>query len=187
MGKEKFDVSLLKKVGNDVLISPQVSITRPELVKLGNHIAIDSYFHCTTALEIGDYVHISSHVSVIGGKNGFFKMGNFTNISTGGRIVCGSDEFKGFGIVTAPGIPEEFRDKLIIEPVVFEDFVNADAQVTILPGVTLPKGVVIGACSLVRKRDKLRPWTIYAGNPLKEVRGRQKENMLRYARKLGYE
>jgi acetyltransferase-like isoleucine patch superfamily enzyme len=183
---KKNNTSAFKKVGKDVIVSNLVSITRPELVSLGNHVAIDPWFHCTTRLETDDYVHISCHVSIIGGKNGFLKMGNFTNISAGGRIVCGSDEFKGFGIVSAPGIPEEFRDRLIVEPIIFEDFVNLGVNVTIFPGVTLPKGVVIGACSLVRKTDHVEPWTIYAGNPLKIIRSRPREKMLLYAKKLGY-
>lgn len=186
METKKFDTSALNKVGKDVFISSLASIVRPELISLGNHVAIDPYLHCTTKLEIGDYVHISSHVSIIGGKKGFLKMGNFTNIATGGRIICGSDEFKGLGIVSTPNLPEEFRDNLIIEPIIFEDFANTGANVTILPGVILPQGVVIGACSLVQRKDKLKPWTIYAGNPLREISERPKEKILHYAQELGY-
>lgn len=172
--------------GEDVLISPFVSITRPELVALGNHVAIDPWFHCTTKLVTGDFVHIQSHVSIIGGKRSELRMGNFTNISTHGAIVCGSDKFAGEGIVAAPGLLDELRDELIIEPVVFEDFVNTGARVTVLPGVTLPEGVVIGAHSLVRKSDKLEPWTIYAGSPLRLVRERPRDKMLAAAKALGY-
>lgn len=186
METKKFDTSVLNKVGEDVFVSSLVSIARPELISLGNHVAIDPYLHCTTKLETGDYVHISSHVSIIGGKKGFLKMGNFTNISTGGRIVCGSDEFKGFGIVSAPNLPEKYRDNLIVEPVIFEDFVNTGANVTILPGVILPQGIVIGACSLVHKKNILNPWTIYAGNPLRELGERPREKILQHARELGY-
>lgn len=181
-----FDISVLKKTGEDVRISPLISITRPHLISTGNHIAIDPWFYCTTALETGDYVHISSHVRIIGGAKGILRMGNFTNIATGGTIICGSDEFRGFGLVSAPGIPEEYRDRINIEPIVFEDFVNLGANVTIFPGVTLPRGVVIGACSLVRKRDSLKPWAIYAGNPLRKIGTRPKNKILAYAKILGY-
>ena len=185
-GPNKMDKSKLKKVGEDVFISDSVSITRPELVSMGNHIAIDPYLHCTTNLTLGDYVHISAGAIIIGGEEGFLTMGNFTNISAGGIIVCGSDEFKGVGIVSAPGLPEEYRDNLDFDPVVFEDFVNTGARVTVLPGVILPQGVVIGANSLVRKTDKLEQWTIYAGNPLREIRKRPKDKILEYAKALGY-
>lgn len=179
-----YDVSRLNACGEDVFISPLVSIVRPELVTLGKHVAIDPYFHCTTRLETGDHVHISAHVAVIGGKTGVLRMGHFTNISVGGRIVCGSDGFLGEGIVSAPGIPEEYRDTLTIEPVVFEDFANTGANVTILPGVRLGEGSVVGACSLVT--EDTEPWTIYVGTPARPLKVRDRSKILEYAKRMGY-
>jgi galactoside O-acetyltransferase len=180
----EFDKSLLKSVGEDVFISAHVEIRRPHLVSIGNHVAIDSGFYITTQAEIGDYIHIAPYVTVIGGKNGLLKMGNFTNISVGGKIICGSDQFLGEGLVTAPGIPEEYRDTLKVEPVIFEDFANVGANVVILPGITLGQGSVVGACSLVRENTE--PWTIYVGTPAKPMKKRSPEKMMQYAKKLGY-
>ena len=56
--------------GNDVYISDSCEIKRPHLCKLGNKVAIDSGFYCTTSLDIGDYVHISPYVTCIGGEDG---------------------------------------------------------------------------------------------------------------------
>ncbi|MDP2705018.1 MAG: acyltransferase [Patescibacteria group bacterium] len=184
---EKFDTSTLKSVGKDVFISPLVSIVRPELVVLGNHISIDPWFHCTTALEIGDHVHIQAQVGIIGGKTGILKMGNFTNISIKGTIICVSEKFYGKGLIATPGIPEKFLDEYKTGPVIFEDFVNTGANVTVLPGITLAEGSVIGACSLVTKNTE--PWTIYAGipaRPIGTIGNRPKEKMLQYAKEMGY-
>lgn len=183
---ERYDNTLLKSCGDDVWISGMVSIRRPHLATIGTHAAIDEFFVGTTALELGDYIHISTHVSVIGGEKGLLKMGNFTNIATKGTIICASDSFLGDGLITAPKIPDEYRDTIITEPVTFEDFVNVGANVTIFPGVTLPEGVVIGACSLVRKTDVLEPWTIYVGSPLRAIKKRPLERMKKYAAALGY-
>jgi len=180
----KFNYLLLKKCGLDVVISENVEVIRPQLVEIGNHVAIDSGFYCTTALSTGDYIHIAPQVVIIGGKNASLKMGNFTNISVGGRIICGSDEFLGEGLITAPGIPNQFRDNLIIEPIIFEDFANVGANVTICPGVTLAKGSVIGACSLVTKNTE--PWTIYTGIPAKPLKIRRKDKIIQYAKEMGY-
>jgi acetyltransferase-like isoleucine patch superfamily enzyme len=180
-----FDINTLRKIGEDVFISQNVEIKRPNLVSIGNHVAIDSGFYITTGAQIGNHIHIAPYVTVIGGENGFLKMGNFTNISVGGKIICGTDEFLGEGLITAPGIPIECRDNLIIKPIVFEDFVNTGANVTILPGVKLAEGCVIGACSLVT--DDTEPWTIYVGVPARPLKKRQKDKMIEYARKLGYE
>jgi acetyltransferase-like isoleucine patch superfamily enzyme len=181
---EEFDISRLKHTGKDVLISARVDIKRPHLISIGNHVAIDSGFYISTGAELGDYIHIAPYVCIIGGEKGFLKMGHFTNISAGGRIICGSDEFMGAGLITAPGLPEEFRDNLIIKPVIFENFVNTGANITILPGVTLAEGSVIGACSLVTKNTE--PWTIYTGIPARPIKTRNRDKMIEYAKRLGY-
>jgi dTDP-4-amino-4,6-dideoxy-D-glucose acyltransferase len=180
----KFDLNSLKACGFDVWLAETVIIRRPHLVELGNHIAIDTGFYITTAAKFGDHIHIAPYVSVIGGENGYLKMGNFTNISVGGRIICGSDRFLGEGLITAPGIPEEFRDSLKVEPIVFEDFANVGASVTILPGVKLAEGSVVGAGALVK--EDTEPWTIYAGIPAKPIKARPKDKMIEFAKKLGY-
>ena len=91
-------------MGDDVYINEITSISRPNLVKIGNHVAIDFGFVCTTELQIGDYVHISSHVSVIGGKNTSLIIEDFCFISTGARMICGSEKFQGDGLI-GPLIP----------------------------------------------------------------------------------
>jgi len=179
-----FDKKILKSFGEDVFISANVEIKRPHLVTVGNHVAIDSGFYMTTAAEIGSYIHIAPYVSVIGGAKGLLKMGNFTNISVGSKIICGSDEFLGHGLITAPGIPNEFRDNLKVAPIIFEDFVALGANVTVLPGVRLAEGSVIGACSMVNKDTE--PWTIYVGTPAKPFKIRSKAKMIEYAKKLGF-
>lgn len=184
MQNKKFELSKLKHSGEDVLISSMVEIKRPHLISFGNHVAVDSGFYITTGAETGDYIHISPYVCVIGGERGFLKMGHFTNISVGGRIICGSDEFMGEGLISAPGLPEEFRDNLILSPVIFENFVNTGAGVTILPGVILAEGTVIGACSLVTKNTE--PWTIYTGIPARAYKTRNKDKMIEFAKRLGY-
>ncbi len=179
----QYDYSLLACAGEDVFVSANSEIRRPQLVRLGSHIAIDSGFYLTTALDIGNYVHIGPYVAVIGGKEGSLKLGHFTNIAVGSRLVCVSDLFTGEGLITAPGIPKEFTS-LKIAPIVIEDFVNIGAGATILPGVRLREGSVIGAGAVVTKDTE--PWKIYVGNPARAVKDRPKAQMLAYAEKLGY-
>lgn len=180
----RYDLNKFHSVGNDVVVSSLVSIVRPHLVSLGNHVAIDPWFHCATALETGDHIHISPHVTVIGGESGALIMGHFSNISAKGTIVCKSDTFDGTGLVTVPGIPEEFLNAFKSGPVVFEDFVNTGVNVTILPGITLREGTVIGACSLVTQSTE--PWTVYVGHPARPIRRRPKHEIVRLAQQFGY-
>jgi len=170
--------------GGNVTVDESVRFRRPHLVTLGSFVQIDPFVYVSTGLQTGSYVHIAAHTGIIGGEGGRLQMGNFTNISLGGRIICGSDNFKGDGLIHAPGIPEDMGDSLTVEPVIFDDYVNLGASVTILPGVHLPTGCVIGAGSLVRKNDHLEEWTIYAGNPLRKVRERPRDRMIEYGSTL---
>ena len=86
----------------------------PNLITLGDHIAIDYGFHCTTSLELGNYVHIGPHVSCIGGTNAILIAKGFNNIMSGARLICGSDRFDGSGLFGAL-IPSELKGKQIIK------------------------------------------------------------------------
>lgn len=177
---------LLSKIqyGEDVFLSHNSEITNPQFCKIGNHVAIDFGFYCTAQLEVGDHCHISAHVGVIGSKISSFKMGHFCFCSLGSRIICASDEFFGAGLIN-PTIPKQYHDNLINEPVVFENFSGVAAGCIVLPGVTLGEGSVVGAGSLVTKDTE--PWTIYIGTPAKPYKKRIKENMIKYAKEMGYD
>jgi acetyltransferase-like isoleucine patch superfamily enzyme len=179
----QYDYSQLKACGEDVFISSNVEIRRPHLVRIGSHVAIDSGFYCTVAAEIGDYVHIGPYVTVIGGENGLLRMGNFTTIAAGSRIICVGDEHLGEGLV-GPTVPEKYRDRVRSAPVVFEDFASVATNVVIFPGVTLREGSVVGAGSVVTKSTE--PWTVYVGIPSKPKKARRKTIMIKMAQELGY-
>lgn len=180
----QYDYSLLKKSGIDTFISASVEIRRPHLVSVGNHTAIDTGFYCTVSADIGDYVHIAPYITVIGGALGYWKMGHFSTLAAGCRIICGSDDHMGEGLV-GPTIPDEFKDHITIKPVIFEKFANIGTGVVVMPGVTLAEGCVVGANSLVTKSTE--PWTVYVGSPARPVKARPKEKIYEYARRLGYE
>lgn len=174
---------LLKFVGEDVFVSSNVEIRRPHLVSIGSHVAIDTGFYLTTSAQIGDYIHIAPYVTVVGGANANLLMSHFSTIAAGSRIICGSDNHLGEGLV-GPTIPEEFKDMITFADVIFKMFANIGTNVVVLPGVTISEGSVVGACSLVTKDTE--PWTIYTGIPAKPVKNRRKDKILEYAKKLGY-
>jgi acetyltransferase-like isoleucine patch superfamily enzyme len=180
----EYQYSNLKHVGYDVFISSTVEIRRPNLVEIGNHVAIDTGFYCTTTFKIKDYIHIGPYVTIIGGPHGECYMGNFTTIAAGSRIICGSDMHLGEGLI-GPTIPNEYRDDVVIKPIIFEDFSSIGTNVIVNPGVTLAQGSVVGANSFVTKNTE--PWTIYIGTPAKPVKLRKKDTMINYAKKLGYQ
>lgn len=169
--------------GEDVRISNFAIIRNPEMVTVGSHVAIDEFVVISTSLIMGDYTHIAPMVSVIGGKRGLLRMGNFTTIAAGSRIICGSETYDGNGLI-GPVIPYQYRDAIDWSPVIFEDFSIVATNVIVMPGVVLGEGSVVGAGSFVTKSTE--PWTIYWGSPAKPRKQRNSNNIKRYARELGY-
>ena len=106
---------------------------------IGNHVAIDKGVYCSTNIEIGDYVHISPYVTIIGGRYGSFTAKGFNNIMAGARIICGSDRFDDSGLFGAM-IPDDLKGKQIIKPVTMEPFSNIGTNAIVMAGSTLRKG-----------------------------------------------
>jgi acetyltransferase-like isoleucine patch superfamily enzyme len=176
-----YDLSKIYKHGEDVYIAENVVIKRPHLMTIGSHVAIDSYFYCTTQVELGSYIHIAPLVSVIGGEKASFTMSDFCTIAAGCRIVCAGDEYLGEGLIS-PVIPDEFRDNIICKPVVMMPYSAFGTSVVVNPGVTLNEGAVVGANSYVS--HDIPAWEIWAGSPAKFIRKRPSEKMLKYGEVL---
>ncbi len=179
----KYDLTKLKKHGEDVYISAQVDIRRPKELEVGNHVAIDSFLYMTVPALLGDYIHIGPSVSIIGGARGKFTMKGFNTLTTGCRVVCVSDQYRGEGLA-GYGIPKEYQDPTSGDPVTIERFASVGVNSVIMPGVTVGEGCVIGAGSVVTKSTE--PWSVYIGAPAKKVKDRPRDKMLAYASKLGY-
>lgn len=175
-----FDLTKLKSHGQDVRISPAVNITRPELVSVKDHIAIDDWTYISTEVEMGSYIHVAPSVTILGGAKSKLVMGNFSNIGSGSRIVCATDDFTQ-GLIS-PVVPLEYRT-VISEHIVFQDFATLGVNCCVLPGVTLAEGTIVGAGSVITKDTQ--PWTIYAGSPAKPIRARDKDRALAAAKRLG--
>ena len=163
----------IKKCGKNVRISNLALITRPELVEIQNHVSIDAWTYISTKLIIGNYIHIAPSVTILGGGNSLLKMGNFTNIGSGGRIVCATDDFEQ-GLIS-PVVPVEHRT-IINKPIIFEDYATLGVNCTVLPGITLAEGSIVGAGSVVTRNTE--PWTIYGGIPAKPIKKRKKERAI---------
>jgi acetyltransferase-like isoleucine patch superfamily enzyme len=172
------------KIGTDVIINDDVTFKRPELVSIGNHVAIDKGFYCTTGLEVGNYVHISPYVTCIGGADGKFICKGFNNIMAGSRIICSSDRFDDSGLFGAL-IPKELKGTQITKPVIMEEFSNIGTNSIVLPGSILRKGVLLTAGSLLM--GDTEEWGVYKGNPAVLVKKINPEKIIKNAKLLGYE
>ncbi len=131
-----------------------------ENMEFGQNVIIDDFvlIYAKQKIKIGSYVHIASFTSISGG--GSFVMADFSGISSGCRIVTGSDDFKDWGFGN-PSIANQFRN-VSVGSVVMDKFSILGANSVVLPNVRIGEGVAVAANSLVT-RD-LDPWGIYVGN-----------------------
>ena len=168
-----------KKKGVDVRISEHSIISRPEIVELGDHISIDMWTYISTKAILGNYIHIAPSVSIIGGADSSIIMEDFTNIGSGSRIICATDDFMQ-GLIS-PVVPIEHRT-VISKPVIFKRYSTVGVNCVVLPGVTLAEGSIVGANSVVTKDTE--PWTVYAGSPAKPIKNRDSKRIIESAKKL---
>jgi len=169
-----------KYLGQDSIIYPMAKILGRPAVSIGSHVIIDDFVFLGTHRElvIGNYVHIASHTSITGG--GRCVLHDFCGLSSGTRLLTGSDSFQGESLV-GPTIPPEFR---IVErgEVVLESHVLLGANVVVFPNVHIGEGTAVGAGSVVN--HDLPPWSIFAGAPARPVKIRPKETILRMEEQL---
>jgi dTDP-4-amino-4,6-dideoxy-D-glucose acyltransferase len=178
-----FDNTKLKTCGEDVFIDDCVRITRPHLVNIGNHVGIDFGCYCSVGMNLADYVHISPHVSIVGGGGGLLEMAEFTTIACGSRLICNGEAFSGEGLV-GPIIPKPLQDRHVNGPIRLERFAGIASNVVVFPGVVLREGSVVGAGSVLTHSTE--PWTVYIGAPARAHKQRRRDIMPAFAEKMGY-
>jgi acetyltransferase-like isoleucine patch superfamily enzyme len=171
------------KIGEDVILDLDIVIKQKDNCIIYNHVAIDKGFYCTTQISIGNYVHISPYVTILGGKISNFIAKGFNNIMAGARIICGSDRFDDSGLFGAM-IPHELKGKQIIEPVIMDEFSNIGTNAIVLPGSRLRKGVLLAAGSLLL--GDTEEWGVYKGNPAVLTKKIDDTKAISNAKKLGY-
>ncbi|MDB5288266.1 MAG: acetyltransferase [Mucilaginibacter sp.] len=124
---------------------------RFEAYPLENKIAL----HIGRNVQMNDYVHITAMNNV--------HIGN--NVLLASKIYisdCSHGSYSGDQNDSNPEIPPIDR-KLIAKPIVIEDNVWLGEFVSVLPGVTIGKGSIIGANSVVTKN--IPPYVIAVGIP----------------------
>ena len=160
--------------GRNVTIFPLAKIIDPGAITVGSNVIIDDFVFIGRHEEmiIGNHVHVASHVSITGGGRCF--LADFCGLSSGTRLLTGTDDFAGAAL-TGPTIPAEFR---CVQRGWVEVGAHAviGANAVVLPNVRIGEGAAVGAGSVVT-RD-LEPWTIYAGVPARPLKSRPRDAIL---------
>jgi len=163
--------------GPRCILSENVRIRHPDLFRAGANCILDDFCYISTAIELGDWTHIASCVSIIGGADHALRTGRFCAISVGARIACASSDFRRSIGTLAPGAASIGGD------VVFGDHVTVGANAVVLGPNRIPEGVVIGALGFVPPNANLEPWMIYVGN-CRPTHARDRDAVLRAAEQV---
>ncbi|MBU1145311.1 MAG: acyltransferase [Firmicutes bacterium] len=118
-------------------------------IKIGQYsfIGEGSYIWSSSSVTIGNRVLISHGVNIHDGN---------------AHSLSAENRHKHFYDIITSGMPSVLED-VEDEPIIIQDDVWIGFNSTILKGVTIGHGAIIGACSLVMKN--VAPYTIVAGNP----------------------
>lgn len=163
-----------RRVGKNVKIGAKVYFRYPELVEIGDNVIIDEFCYFTCAVSLGSFVHIGPHCSAIGGRNGKLTMSDYSGLSAGCRIICGSDDY--FSGLTNPSVPVQFRGPVKVGEVFLGRHAVLGTGSVVHPSVRLGEGSATGSMTLVT-RD-LAPWTVFVGIPARESALRDRDRIL---------
>lgn len=168
-----FDLKQLKSIGQNVIIGKTVRIRYPELVEIGDNVIIDDFTYISTALKIHNNVHISAGCKIIGGKNAFVEMKDFSTLAPNVVLSAGSDDYIS-GIAT-PLVPIKYKGNVQIGKIILNKHCIVGAGSVVLPNVIFEEGACIGALSLANKN--LDAYKLYVGIPCKLLKDRRKEEI----------
>jgi len=166
------------------IISPNIRIRYPETFITNEYCIIDDFSYFSAQCNFGFSTHISSGVSIIGGKDSSFSCGDFSSLSTGVKIVCGSDDFiNDIACLTPSAAGHDIKNHLVSGTVELGNFATVGVNSVVLPNVVIPEGTTVGAMSFVKKNTKLEPWSVYCikNGKLTKIADRNKTNVLKQA------
>lgn len=145
--------------------------------KSGKGINIMPHFICLSPMgvEMDDFVSINHHTEISG--QGGVKIGKFVLIGPYCSILSSNHEFRYIHK------PIQYQE-ITRNPVIIEDDVWLGRNVTVLPGVTIGRGSIIGAGAVVTK--SIPEFVIAGGVPAKVIKNRFPESVKRKARKIEF-
>jgi acetyltransferase-like isoleucine patch superfamily enzyme len=149
---------LLKSFGDRSFISPSASLRNHKNISIGGNVMVNRNVTIwVNSLKAGDHVQINPNTCIYGAV----EIGDYVMIAPNCMLAGGNH-----GIVDND-IPMIFQESSNKGAIVIEDDVWIGANCSILDGVRVGSGAVIGAGSVVTK--DVPPKAIMVGNPAKLV------------------
>lgn len=130
-----------------------------------DNVNIDSNFHTINpaGLTIGKHSSLGDYTQIY--CNGNVKIGKYVIFSKNCCLMAGTHHV------------DDYSDRVDDQDICIEDGCWIGISVTILGGVTIGKGSIIGAGSLVNK--DIPPYSIAVGNPCKVIKKREPAQIIK--------
>lgn len=159
----------LKFCGENVRLYPLAKMIRAENAELDNNCQIfdNVFIDAGKRLRIGKYSTLTWGVLIEGGAETYLGDRVFLGPST--KLLTSTLKIHGF--YTVEHLPEGCHE-IEYGNITIKDDAYLGANCTVLPGITIGEGAVVGANSLVTK--DLEPWSIYVGSPCRKIGEREK-------------
>jgi len=165
------------------IISEKIRVRNPDNFEVGHNSIVDDFCYFSTKVKIGKFSHIASGCSVAGGKDRSFVLGDYCSLSSGVKIWCSSNDFvNDLVIMNLKDI--DVGDKMITGDVTIGNMSGIGSNSVVMPNNNIPEGTVIGALSFVPSNFKFKPWSVYAGIPIKFIKERNRKNVLVQCRRI---
>lgn len=161
------------------IVSTNLRLRSPELLTVGEGSIVDDFSYISSRVVVGRYSHIASGCSIAGGPDVQFTLGDFSSVSSGVRIWCGSDDFRRDLVTIIPrGFPA-IKENFIHGDVTMQRLTAVGANSVVMPCNEIPEGTVIGALSYVPPSFAFEAWSVYAGTPVRRVGTRDRDSVMR--------
>ena len=158
-----------KSIGKGCCISRKASFYGISRMSIGDNVRIDDFCILSGNITLGSHIHISAYVALYGAEG--IVLEDYTGISPRSTIYSAMDDFSGEYLI-GPIHPEEYIN-VTGGPVIIRRYSQIGCNCVVFPNLTIDEGVVVGACSLVRR--SLDSWGIYTGIPVKKLKERTKK------------
>lgn len=164
-GTGEFDPKLLRKLGKNVIFERGVLVFHPENIEIGNNVYVGhntilkGYYK--NLMKIGDHTWIGQ--SCFLHSAGGLTIGKAVGIGPNVMILTSQHHPSG------RDLPVLFSPVKLAE-VILMDGCDIGSRSTILPGVTIGEGAIVGAGSVVTK--SVPDYEVWAGVPAKRIKKR---------------
>lgn len=166
------------------IISKNCRIRHPDQFQVGPYSIVDDFCYFSTRIKIGKCSHIAPGCTIGGGKERLFTLGDYSSVGSGVRIYCTSENLPNDVGTIVPKELGKIMNSQITGDVSMGNITAVGVNSVILPNNRIPEGTVIGALSFVPPNFKFKPWSVYAGIPVKFIKYRNKKNVLKQVKEL---